>query len=77
MKPGKIRDLSPVELADMIDEKSEELANLKFQLSLHQLDNATKVRLVRRDLARMLTIFHENELGVRPLKGKISEPAGS
>ncbi len=70
MKPQKIRDLSPSELADQIATKSEELANLKFQLSLHQLDNATQIRTVRRELARLKTIYREHTLKIRTLLGE-------
>jgi len=70
VKVREIRELSPDELDDKIAEKSEELANLKFQLSLHQLDNTTKVRIVRRELARMKTILGEHKLGIRTLVGE-------
>ncbi len=64
MKTKAIRDLSAVELSAKIHDTSEELANLKFQHSLHQLENTVTVRKVRRDLARMLTIKKELDLGV-------------
>jgi len=63
MKVKDIRDLSAGELAIKIKDTQEELANLNFQLALHQLDNTVKVRLVRRSLARMLTISKEIDLG--------------
>jgi large subunit ribosomal protein L29 len=64
MKVKEIRELSLQELAVKIHDTHEELANLEFQHSLHQLDNSAKVRQVRRDLARMITIQHEAELGI-------------
>ena len=64
MKVKDIRDLSTEDLAIKIHDTREELANLKFQHSLHQLDNSDKVRHVRRSLARMITIQHEVKLGV-------------
>ena len=69
MKSREVRELSPAELRDKVAEKSEELANLKFQLALHQLDNTAKVRIVRRELARLRTILHEHEKGIRTLTG--------
>lgn len=74
MKTFEIRDLDPKELAAKVDEKTEETFNLKFQLALHQLDNTAKVRLARRELARMKTILVEHEKGFRKLKEKSLEP---
>jgi len=69
MKVLEIRNLSHKELVTKIAEKEDELANMRFQISLHQFDNVIKVRLTRRDLARMKTILNEHMTGVRPLKG--------
>ena len=74
MKTFEIRDLDPKELAAKVDEKTEETFNLKFQHALHQLDNTAKVRLARRELARMKTILVEHEKGFRKLKEKSLEP---
>ena len=71
MKPNEIRELSAEELEGKIEEKSEELANLKFQLALHQLDNTAIVQIARRELARLKTIFKEHQTGLRPV-GNIS-----
>ena len=68
MKAHDIRELMPQELEEKIADKAEELANLKFQLALHQLDDSAKVRLARRELARLKTIFHEHKTGIRALK---------
>ncbi len=70
MKVSEIRDLSPEELEDAIGNKEEELANLKFQHSLHQLDNTSKVRSARRELARMKTILTEHVQGRHELQAK-------
>ncbi len=64
MNIKEIRELSSTDLTSKIHDISEELANLKFQHSLHQLENTVKVRKVRRDLARMLTIKKELDLGI-------------
>ena len=73
MKPIEIREFNPAELADKIDEKAEELANLKFQLALFQLENTSKVKAAKREYARLLTIMAEHQRGVRPLSG-VPEP---
>lgn len=64
MKVKEIRDLSQAELAVKIKDTQEALANIRFQHALHQLDDTGKVRLMRRDLARMLTIQKEIALGI-------------
>ena len=68
MKVFEIRDLSPKELAEKVIEKEEELANIKFQHSLHQVDNTANVTRARRELARFVTILHEHEKGIRKLE---------
>ncbi len=73
MKTSEIRELSAQELEDKVAEKAEELANIKFQHALHQLDNTAKVRITRRELARMRTILKEHKTGVRPLKDEMSK----
>ncbi|MBM3328636.1 MAG: 50S ribosomal protein L29 [Calditrichaeota bacterium] len=65
MRIKEIRDLTAGDLAAKIAEKREELANLKFQHSLKQLNNSAQVRLVRRELAKMLTIQKEETGGIR------------
>ena len=72
MKTSEIRELSAQELEDKVAEKAEELANLKFQHALHQLDNTAKVRITRHELARMRTILKEHKTGVRQLKDEMS-----
>ncbi|NQU05796.1 MAG: 50S ribosomal protein L29 [Calditrichaeota bacterium] len=67
MKIQEIRELSFQELKDKVAEKAEELANLKFQHALHQLDNTANVRIIRREYSRMLTIAKEHESGIRKL----------
>lgn len=64
MKIKEIRELSAADLSAKIHDTTEELANIKFQHSLHQLENSAKVRKVRRDLARMLTLKKELDLGI-------------
>lgn len=67
MKMHEIRELSYEELRDNVADKAEELANLKFQLALHQLDNTARVKITRREYARMKTILREHELRIRKL----------
>ena len=59
MKTGELRDLSVEELKDKVEEFRGELFNLKFQLATGQIENPIRVRLVRRDIARVLTFLRE------------------
>ncbi|GAB4480484.1 MAG: 50S ribosomal protein L29 [Anaerolineae bacterium] len=62
MKAKELRQLSYAELQARLDEAKEELFNLRFQREIGQLEDVTRVRLVRRDVARILTVMREKQL---------------
>lgn len=68
IKMEEIKQLPLEELKVRLQDAEEELGNLKFQLALHQLDNPLKVRIARRDVARLRTVLREYELGLREAK---------
>lgn len=55
MKASELRDLTPDQLDDRLRELREELFNLRFQQATRQLTNTSRIREVRRDIARVLT----------------------
>ena len=59
MKPAKWRDLSNEEIEQQVQGLTEELFNLRFQLSMGVAKNPARVRLARQDLARARTILRE------------------
>ncbi len=59
MKPSKIRDLSLPELETERGRLEQQIFKLRFQNAVGQLDNPLKLRMVRRDLARVRTILNE------------------
>ena len=59
MTANEIRELSVDQLDTQVKELKQELFNLKFQKTLGQLQNTTKIRQVKRDIARMKTIIIE------------------
>jgi large subunit ribosomal protein L29 len=59
MKAGKWRDLSDDELRQRLRELSEEIFNLRFQLSMGVAKNPSRLGQARRDLARASTILRE------------------
>ena len=62
MKPAEIRKLTDAELQEQIIDARHELLNLRFQTITGQLTDTSRIRIVRRDIARMETILREREL---------------
>lgn len=62
VKPTELRDLADPELEQRLAEAKEELFNLRFQLVTGQLDNPMRIKQVRRDVARILTVMRQREL---------------
>ena len=58
MKAGDVRAMTPDQLKDELLKLKKEQFNLRFQKATGQLDNTTRVRQVRRDIARLKTISH-------------------
>jgi large subunit ribosomal protein L29 len=61
VKPDKVREMSDDELRTRERELQEQLFRLRFQKSLGQLDNASKIRDTRRDIARVKTVLRQNK----------------
>jgi large subunit ribosomal protein L29 len=58
----KLRDSAEDELETKLAEAKEELFNLRFQLVTGQLDNPMQIKVVRKQVARILTLMREREL---------------
>ncbi|MDK2804459.1 MAG: large subunit ribosomal protein [Peptostreptococcaceae bacterium] len=61
MKAKELRDMTVIELGSKLNELKGELFNLRFQLATGQLDNPVKLRLIRKDIARVKTILNEKQ----------------
>jgi large subunit ribosomal protein L29 len=61
-KIREIRDLGDAELLERVESLKEELFNLRFQLATGQLDNPMRIKQVRHEIARILTVLREREL---------------
>jgi large subunit ribosomal protein L29 len=59
MKASEIRDLSDKERQEKVDDLQQEFFNLKFQLATGKIENPGRLRLMRRDIARIKTIQGE------------------
>ncbi len=64
MKAETLRDLSPDELVAKSEELREQLLKLRFQQTTGQIESPQMLRGVRKDIARVMTILRERELGV-------------
>ena len=62
MKISEIRDMSAAELTSKLDDLKKELFALRFQLAANQLDNPTRIKAVKKDIARIKTIQRQREL---------------
>ena len=62
MKAIEARNLNNEELEDRLRELREELFNFQFRLVTQQIENPIRMRHIRRDIARLLTVIHEREL---------------
>ena len=58
-KPAKLRELTSEEIAGKIKEYKTELFNLRFQNAVGHLKNTSRIREVRKTIARLLTIATE------------------
>ena len=64
MKAAEMRQLSPEELAQRLNDSKDDLFRLRFQLISGQLENYRRVREVKREIARIKTITRERELHI-------------
>ena len=62
MNASELRDLTYEELIEKMAEAKEELFNLRFQMATNQLDNTTRLRQVRREVARIATTMRQQEI---------------
>lgn len=62
MKIYEIRQMSTEEIKKRILEEQKNLIDLRFQHELKNLTNTAKLRLTRKDIARMKTVLREREL---------------
>jgi large subunit ribosomal protein L29 len=60
-----LTDMNQTELESHIDDLHEELFNLKFRNKMRQVDNPLKIRGIRRQIARALTLLNQYETDAR------------
>jgi large subunit ribosomal protein L29 len=62
MRADKVREIDSAELKRQSEELKEQSFRLRFQMTMGQTDGIKKLRTIRKDRARMLTILRDREL---------------
>jgi large subunit ribosomal protein L29 len=65
----KFKDMTPDQLDDELAKLKKEQFNLRFQRASGQLENTSRVRVVRRDIARVLTVARQKRAAAAQAKG--------
>ena len=70
MKIGELRQKSKSELQKLLQDNREKLRQLRFDLSSGKVKNVREIRMIKKDIARILTILrnYENNTKIRNLK---------
>ncbi len=61
MRARELRDLTDDELQQKLADTRQELFNLRFQSATGALENASRLKLAKREIARILTVTNERE----------------
>ena len=77
MKASDARAMTVDQLDDEVLKLKKEQFNLRFQRATGQLENTSRVRVVRRDIARILTIARQKRAGDEPKLAREAEPRPS
>jgi large subunit ribosomal protein L29 len=70
MKPEEVRGLTPDQLSEKLASLKKEQFNLRFQKASGQLENTSRVRAVRRDIARLRTVQAQRRAAAGGAAGK-------
>jgi large subunit ribosomal protein L29 len=75
VKGVEVHNLDDVQLAELIDRSRTELFNLRFQHATGQLENTARLKHVKEDLARGLTVARARGLDVNSELRKLKQSA--
>ena len=62
---SKGREMTSLELRAQLKDSKEELFNLRFQLATGHLEDYSRIRQLKKQIARLQTVVRERELGIR------------
>jgi large subunit ribosomal protein L29 len=60
-----MNDLTDIELKDRLADTRQELFNLRFQAAAGALENTARLKLAKREIARILTVQHDRNVRVK------------
>lgn len=69
MDAAELRNKTPDELRDQLVQLKKEAFNLRFRKATNQLENTARMRSVRRDVARVVTVLNEKARTAAASKG--------
>jgi large subunit ribosomal protein L29 len=62
MRPEEIRELGDTDIEQRLEELTDELFDLRMKSAYEELENPMRIRHVRRDIARLMTIRRERQM---------------
>lgn len=71
MKLYEIKEMTNDELVKRIEEEEKNLVDLRFSHQLKQLTNTSKLKLAKKDIAKMKTILTQRELAAKKAELKV------
>lgn len=60
----ELREMSDEKLEDILEDRREEMFNLRFQHASARLDDISRIRQVRREIAQLETVLHMRQLAI-------------
>ena len=73
----ELDEMTDVDIEAKLREFKEELFNLRFQAATGQLESHGRLRMVKKEIARIYTVVRERELGIRSNPGPAKEEASA
>ena len=71
MKASELREKSVEELNNELAHLKDELFRLRFQLAINPLENPMRIKAVKKDIARIMTILRDNEIKAAATKTEV------
>jgi len=68
LAPTELDAFEDSRLTEELRKAKEELFNLRFQAATGQLENNSRLKTVRKDIARIYTLMRERELGIETVE---------
>jgi large subunit ribosomal protein L29 len=67
LKAQQIREMTLAEINAKLIELQDELFSLRFRNAMKQLDDPLRIRIIKREVARLKTVLREQKLGIRKI----------